>query len=71
MKVSARASSSVIRRTVRSLSFRAVFLEQRKRLMHLQTFVYRDIDEDLEDGAGNPIADSKDRVMNGLGQVGL
>jgi len=34
-------------------------------------FVYRDIDEDLEDGAGNPIADSKDRVMNGLVKLGF
>lgn len=34
-------------------------------------FVYRETFEDLKDGDGNPILDSRDRVLNGLVKVGI
>ena len=34
-------------------------------------FVYRETFTDLEDGSGNPILDSRDRVLNGLVKVGF
>jgi len=37
----------------------------------LLNFVYRDIRQDLEDGNGDPILDTTERVMNGLAKVGF
>ena len=34
-------------------------------------FVYREVTEDLEDGSGQPILDSQDRLLNGLINIGF